>query len=636
MSSPHSSDYSDEIQRLFDAVLDLSVDEREAYLRQYCSENPALRTEVESLLEAYSRHSSDVRNVFEHLPLATGDNAESDPQGFTGRVVSHYLILEHVGDGGMGSVYKARDTRLDRTVALKFLPPNLGYDNHARARFTHEARTASALDHPNICTIYDIDEVENNRLFIAMSFCDGESLKAKIERGPLPIDQTLDYTIQVARGLLEAHKRGIMHRDIKPGNVMVTNEGAVKIVDFGLAKMTAVDMTKTGATMGTALYMSPEQTRGEKVDARTDIWSLGVVLYEILTAISPFRRSSYEAAILYAVINEEPESILSIRPEVPEQLTSIVERMLKKDPDDRYQNIGDVVKDLQSVRDTIADPVVSTPAARDGVQMKEHGFFTRCRLYMSRFQRAIYTGVGLTFIILTVVFASRLFNQTQNHELALEHLGTGNEYFINQQFTQAQSEYERAVELDPQLAEAWDALAATKIRNRDFASAISDSRRALALDSTYSNTYYNLALALQETGAVSEAIQAYQDAIRLNPLFTPAYSALGNLYIQQDRTSEALQILERGKNAAPDSTYLYLIYKNMGLAYSKAEDFDQAVTNLEVSLRLNPVFFEAVQLLAQTYESAGQVLKSREVWEQYLEVETDETKRQAALEHLQE
>ena len=205
-----------------------------------------------------------------------------------GERLSHYEILERLGGGGMGVVYKALDTKLNRHVALKFLPPELTRDDEARTRFIQEAQAASALDHPNICTIHEIDSTPEGQMFIAMAFCDGATLKKRIEQGPLLIDEALDIAIQVAQGLVKAHQAGIVHRDIKPANVMLTKDGFVKIVDFGIAKLLGVTgPTKVGSTLGTVAYMSPEQVAGEDVDPRTDVWALGAVLYEMLTGQLP-------------------------------------------------------------------------------------------------------------------------------------------------------------------------------------------------------------------------------------------------------------------------------------------------------------------------------------------------------------
>jgi serine/threonine protein kinase len=267
-----------------------------------------------------------------------------------GQNISHYKILEKLGEGGMGVVYKAEDTKLKRIVALKFLPPELTRDPEAKERFIHEAQAASALDHPNICTIYEIGETDEGQLFIAMACCEGETLKKKIERGPLKIDDTNDVALQVAQGLRKAHEKGIVHRDIKPTNIIVTTDGVVKIVDFGLAKLVRqTRVTKAGTTVGTVAYMSPEQARGEEVDHRTDIWSIGIVLYEMLTGLRPFR-SEYDQALVYSILNEEPEPLKSLRPDVPTELEQVVEKALHKDLGKRVQQIGELVSALNSLK----------------------------------------------------------------------------------------------------------------------------------------------------------------------------------------------------------------------------------------------------------------------------------------------
>ena len=200
-----------------------------------------------------------------------------------GKTISHYKILEKLGEGGMGVGYKARDLRLDRFVALKFLPPDLTRQDEAKKRFIQEAKSASALEHNNICNIHEVDETDDGITFIVMACYEGEILKKKIERAPLILEDTLNYAIQVAEGLDKAHRKGIIHRDIKPANIFITVDGVVKILDFGLAKLAGgTRLTRTGTTFGTVAYMSPEQARGENVDSRTDIWSLGAVIYEMV------------------------------------------------------------------------------------------------------------------------------------------------------------------------------------------------------------------------------------------------------------------------------------------------------------------------------------------------------------------
>ncbi|MDP2884952.1 MAG: protein kinase [Ignavibacteria bacterium] len=279
-----------------------------------------------------------------------------------GQTISHYWILERLGGGGMGVVYKAEDTKLKRTVALKFLPPELTLDAEAKERFIHEAQAASALDHNNICTIHEIGETDDGQMFIAMACYEGETLKKKIERGPLKIEEASDLAIQIALGLSEAHAHGIVHRDVKPANILITKSGVAKIVDFGLAKLSGrTKLTKAGSTLGTVAYMSPEQLQGSDIDARADIFSFGVVLYEMLTGKTPFR-GDHEAALMYSIVSEEPEPLQHYIADVPSELIHILSRALEKSPADRYKTMDDLLIDLRRLRKETSK--VSMPAFR--------------------------------------------------------------------------------------------------------------------------------------------------------------------------------------------------------------------------------------------------------------------------------
>jgi TolB-like protein/Flp pilus assembly protein TadD len=263
-----------------------------------------------------------------------------------GRTVSHYRIVEKLGEGGMGVVYKAEDTRLKRTVALKFLPPELTRDPEAKTRFIQEAQTASALDHPNICTIHEIGETDDGQMFICMTCYTGEALKDRIERGPLAVEDAVGIAAQIAGGLAKAHARGIAHRDIKPANVFITEDHHAKILDFGIAKLAGqTRLTRAGTTLGTVAYMSPEQTSGGDVDHRTDIWALGVVLYEMVTGKLPFI-GEHEQAVMYSIVNKEPEPLTGVRPGVPVELERIINRCLQKNAEDRYPSADELLADL--------------------------------------------------------------------------------------------------------------------------------------------------------------------------------------------------------------------------------------------------------------------------------------------------
>jgi eukaryotic-like serine/threonine-protein kinase len=288
-----------------------------------------------------------------------------------GKTISHYKILEKLGEGGMGVVYKAHDTKLDRDVALKFLPHYLTSDPVEKERFYHEARAAAALTHQNVAVVYEIGE-HDGQIFIAMEYVEGKTLKQSLEQNPPPIKLVLDIAIQVCDGLAAAHEKGIVHRDIKSDNIIVTPKGQAKITDFGLAKLRgATKLTKVGSTLGTAAYMSPEQAQGEEVDNRSDIFSFGVVLYQLLTGRLPFR-GEHHAALLYSLINEQPQPIARFNEKVTPEIEHIVSKALEKDRDDRYQHVDDLLSDLRRERKhleyartgyatTVAEPMMKAP-----------------------------------------------------------------------------------------------------------------------------------------------------------------------------------------------------------------------------------------------------------------------------------
>ncbi len=299
-----------------------------------------------------------------------------------GQTISHYKILEKLGEGGMGIVYKAHDTELDRDVALKFLPNYLTSDPAEKERFYHEARAASALNHPNVTTIYEIKDYENpttkdRQLYIAMEYVEGETLKSVVGSDSLSIRKVLDIAIQICEGLAAAHEKGIVHRDIKSENIIITPKGQAKIMDFGLAKFQgATKLTRTGSTLGTAAYMSPEQARGEDVDHRSDLFSLGVVLYELLASRLPFR-GEHVTALMYSITNEEPPPLARFNEKVTDELQRIVSKALEKDRDDRYQHADDFLSDLRRERKKLeyartGYATASASAVQPVAQMSQH------------------------------------------------------------------------------------------------------------------------------------------------------------------------------------------------------------------------------------------------------------------------
>ncbi|MBW3565408.1 MAG: protein kinase [Acidobacteria bacterium] len=281
------------------------------------------------------------------------------------RQISHYDLGEKLGVGGMGVVYQATDRRLGRRVALKFLSDALGDDESVRQRFMQEARAASSLDHPNICTIFEIDETGDGEMFIAMAFYPGETLNSIIQKGPLPADKAMTIALQVARGLAAAHDELIIHRDIKPGNIMVTEKDTVKILDFGLAKLARHSgLTRPNSTLGTPAYMSPEQIRSDNVDHRTDIWALGVVLFEMLTGRLPFKGERTESMI-HSILSEEPYRASSLRSGLPPRIDNVIQKALAKDPKRRYEKMADLIADLQEMSSGVGSGEVTVQRAAE-------------------------------------------------------------------------------------------------------------------------------------------------------------------------------------------------------------------------------------------------------------------------------
>jgi serine/threonine-protein kinase len=303
-------------------------------------------------------------------------------------VAERYTIIKELGRGGMGVVYKADDTKLRRTVALKFLPPELTHLPEVHERFTREAQAAAVLDHPNICTVHEFDEAEG-KPFISMAYIEGQSLRKKTESGPLELEEALRITTQVAEGLQQAHKKGVVHRDIKSSNIMIDDRGQAKIMDFGLAQMTGTTLlTQEGAAMGTIAYMSPEQARGAEVDHRTDIWSLGIVFYEMLTGQLPFQ-GDHEQAVVYSIRKDEPRPITELKQDIPVSIEQVVNKALEKDPDKRYQQVEELQDDLKSISAGIVPEEIKARLRKTKLQKRK--------------RTILYAGTAVLVIILVIL-----------------------------------------------------------------------------------------------------------------------------------------------------------------------------------------------------------------------------------------
>jgi serine/threonine-protein kinase len=335
------------IQAAFDELVELDGAGRASRLAALGSTDPELRAAVESLLSSHTEVDARLAPLeAAFLPQAA---PAPDPLGLAGRTISHFQVREPLGAGGMGVVYRAEDTRLGRVVALKFLLPPYSLEAAAKARFLHEAHSAAALDHPNLCTIYEVGESDDGRLFLAMALYPGETLKARLARdGPLPVGEALEVARQIAQGLACAHAAGIVHRDLKPGNVMLLPDGTVKILDFGLAKARDEGLSASSARLGTVAYIAPEQIRAEAVDARTDLWALGVVLYEMLTGQKPFG-GEHEVTIAHATLHDEPVRPSTLHADLPAAVEDIILTLLEKEAARRYATAAELLEAVAAI-----------------------------------------------------------------------------------------------------------------------------------------------------------------------------------------------------------------------------------------------------------------------------------------------
>ena len=443
-----------EIEQLYHLALECDESQRAAFLERACAGDEELRREVESLLE----YQEPAENFIESpaLEVAAKLLADEESKFAAGQRISHYEIVSTLGEGGMGEVYLARDPRLDRKIALKVLPALFTKDAERVRRFEREARAASALNHPNVCVIHEVGETEDGRHYIAMEYIEGVTLRQLLTERRLELDEALDIAIQVASALSAAHAAGIVHRDIKPENIMVRSDGYVKVLDFGVAKLTerpSTDLTtatriqtktEAGMLIGTVNYMSPEQARGLSVDTRTDVWSMGIVLYEMLAGSAPFGGPT-PSDVIVEVLDREPPPLALEGVEVPAELERIVRKALRKDREERYQTIKDMALDLKSLRRDLevqvelartAQPATSTGARNTRVggkasRAKQKGTTSDITLSRSssehhdraltRSKVGIALGVALTVVLAVIAFALyRSFSTSRTEALAGE------------------------------------------------------------------------------------------------------------------------------------------------------------------------------------------------------------------------
>jgi tetratricopeptide (TPR) repeat protein/tRNA A-37 threonylcarbamoyl transferase component Bud32 len=578
-----------------------------------------------------------------------------------GRTIAHYHVIAKIGEGGMGVVYRAEDMRLRRTVALKFLRAQALGGRRERERFIREAQAAAALEHPNICAVHEIEEADG-MTFIVMAYVEGKSLGEIVKAGPLPVEDSVCIAAQVAEGLREAHAHGIVHRDIKPGNIMIAGNNSARITDFGLARLAGAEsVTRTRETVGTMYYMSPEQARGEPVDGRTDIWSLGVLLYQCLTGALPFT-GEYDAAVLFRIVNEEPPAPSALEPTVPEELDRIVRRMLEKDPGKRYAEMGEVVRDLEHVSRSLE------PAAEGSYSPK------RGPLGM-RFV-TVSAAAAVIVVLAGVLLWPRIIGELTPDEAPSGRAGAGADSIISEAERllslaaatypggnprQAIEYLEQAVERDSTLVGGFSRLARIYTYNRDYANAIycADQVKQAAMRSgiaaemlradilenwvrgEWSLAVRNMRLYLRdfdpddpqvrlELGYVlsryrkeySEAVAELKRFIEIAPAGNDrqrsfAFNYIGLAWLYAGEFDKALEAYARADELAPGSTDI-----EHSLAYVKQfrGEYADAIREYEILLHKDPRFYVTYEDLGNAYLETGRWRKALDSYSSYIDL----------------
>lgn len=567
-----------------------------------------------------------------------------------GTTVSHYKIIEKLGEGGMGVVYKAQDTKLDRIVALKFLPAHLSASEQDKGRFLQEAKAAAALNHPNIMSVYEINNHENI-MFLAMEFIRGKTLKSLNEMnktgGGIPIKRAIDYVLQIAAGLKEAHEKNIIHRDIKSENIMLTDDERIKIMDFGLAKLkSGSNLTKSGASLGTLSYMSPEQAQGIVVDHRTDIWSLGVVFYELVTGELPFK-AEHDAALIYLIINEHSHSPSMLDRKIPQVVDRVIDKMLDKNRESRYQTMEDVLtglkdagKELDNTNQSVKKKAIAVLPFDNISSDKENDYFSEglteelianlSRLkemrVISRTTTMQYKGIkkdiktigkelGARYIMEGSV---RKFQDNLRITAQLIDVESDEQLWAETYKGKLEDVFDIQEQVSKQIV---DALMVKLTTSEKIVLTKRATLNAEAFDCTLRARNF---LYRRTKNSINFAIQLFHRAIELDPRYAGAYAGLGEAYASLYQDVERNEVwldkaIESGLKALMYDSSLSEAYAALGLSYYNKQLLEDAVTASQKAIELDPNNFIGYWILGRIYHGTD---RDREAAEMYKKVIT--------------
>jgi serine/threonine-protein kinase len=605
-----------EIRALFDELVEVTPPERAERLAAIGTVDPALRESLASLIAADSRSSGGLGLPELRRTSFAPDDLPPDPFALTARTLSHFRVLEPLGAGGMGVVYRAEDTRLGRTVALKVPLPQYALDPSTRDRFLREARSAAALDHPNLCNVHEVGESEDGRLFLAMTLYPGETLKERLAReGPLPVEAAVDIARQVARGLTCAHEAGIVHRDLKPANLMLLPDGTVKILDFGLAKVRDLTATDAGRRMGTAAYMAPEQILGKESDERADLWALGVVLYEMLTGRRPFS-GDHELSIARAIVQDEPVRPSALRDEVTEWAEDVVLSLLEKDP---RRRLASAIQALDAL------------GAAPGSDERRGG---RASIWWRRLRRnaavprspaggALLSIVAVIAVSVIIDLGLSALGDSPDRADAHERVArrsTGNEQAYNF-FMQGREYHERV---------RGAAVGGSALGEAEIRAAEALYRRALDLDPSFALAHAHLAqvhgelffFGFDPSPARREQLREEAEAaLRLQPDLPEAHLAMGYYwYIGARDFSRALAEFEIASEGLPNNSLVLIMIANVHRRHGR---WTEAIAGYERALRLDPGHSDNAANLARTYQAVRRYADAARAWDQAIATDPD-------------